>query len=221
MFTRSLTLAAVVLAASVLGAGNAKAEVDPAPVCGDVNLSWSVTAADALAVLRKAVGQPLMLTCSSGVYQATYGNPDDLLESSTHAPGFLLGNALTIETDAWVTHLSLIGRYAGPRVKMGLYTDVGGDPAALVVASDATSLVVGAQEIPVEATHVAVGTYWLLALFDTVASVAFDSTAESSTVKYVSVSSSIDDPLPDPITEAGVIDSYAGQKFNYWLNALQ
>lgn len=221
MFTRSLTLTAVVLAATVLGTENAKADMDPSPVCGDVNVSWSVTAADALAVLRKAVGQPLTLTCSSGVYQATYGNPDDLLDGSSSSPGFLLGNALIIETDAWVTHLSLIGRQAGPRVKMGLYTDVGGNPAALVVASDATSLVVGAQEIPVEATHVAAGTYWLLALFNTQASVAFDSTDDSSTTKYVFVSSSIDDPLPDPITEAGDVDSYVGQKLNYWVNALQ
>ena len=67
----------------------------------------------------------------------------------------------------------------------------------------------------------AAGTYWLLALFNTHASVAFDSTDDSSTVKYLSVSSSIDDPLPDPITEAGDVDSYVGQKFNYWVNALQ
>lgn len=221
MFTRSLTFTAIVLVASVLGVGNAKAEMDPSPVCGDVNVSWSVTAADALAVLRKAVGQPLTLTCSSGVYQATYGNPDDLLDNSSHSPGFLLGNALMIETDAWITHLGLIGRLAGPRVKMGLYTDDGGDPSALVVASDATSVVVGAQEIPVEATHVTAGTYWLLALFDTHASVAFDSMDDTSTVKFISVSSSIDEPLPDPITEAGDVDSYAGQKFNYWVNALQ
>jgi len=37
---------------------------DPAPVCGDVNASNSLSTSDALAVLRKAVGQPVDLDCS-------------------------------------------------------------------------------------------------------------------------------------------------------------
>ena len=52
-------MATAALAAFVFTAESASA----APVCGDVNDTGSVTAADALAVLKKAVGQPIGLTC--------------------------------------------------------------------------------------------------------------------------------------------------------------
>lgn len=51
-----VTLAALALLASPAGA---------APVCGDVNGSNTVTAADALATLKAAVGQSIQLLCSS------------------------------------------------------------------------------------------------------------------------------------------------------------
>lgn len=48
-----------VLLSVVLTAGTAAAQ----PICGDVNETDSVTPTDALAVLRKAVGQPVNLVC--------------------------------------------------------------------------------------------------------------------------------------------------------------
>jgi hypothetical protein len=50
---------ALVLTSAVFGQAVAIA----ASVCGDVNASGSVTAADALSVLREAVGQPVELVC--------------------------------------------------------------------------------------------------------------------------------------------------------------
>jgi hypothetical protein len=53
-------IAAALLFATVLGAESAFA----APECGDVNNSGTVSTSDAQAVLRKAVGQPVMLQCA-------------------------------------------------------------------------------------------------------------------------------------------------------------
>lgn len=55
------TILAAVLTAMVLSAGEAQADE---PVCGDVNDSGSVTVADALFVLREAVGQSPVLQCA-------------------------------------------------------------------------------------------------------------------------------------------------------------
>lgn len=57
-------LASTVLAAAMLLVLPGAAAAGPA-VCGDVNASGTVTSSDALSVLKKAVGQPVMLACAS------------------------------------------------------------------------------------------------------------------------------------------------------------
>ncbi len=70
---------ATALAATIFGAGSAGAS----SVCGDVNDNGEVTATDALSVLRKAVGQAIVLLCAPpGQFPSTgqttaYGTDSD------------------------------------------------------------------------------------------------------------------------------------------------
>ena len=58
--TTTRTVAAIAVTAVLLGAGPAAA----ASICGDVNDSGTVTASDALSVLKAAVGQAVELLCA-------------------------------------------------------------------------------------------------------------------------------------------------------------
>ena len=60
MLAMRSTIVLTTLAVLVLGGRVAGAAVE---ICGDVNVSGSVTASDALLVLRDAVGQPALLSC--------------------------------------------------------------------------------------------------------------------------------------------------------------
>ncbi|HEY2773389.1 MAG TPA: DUF1566 domain-containing protein [Candidatus Binatia bacterium] len=76
------TITVAMVATVLLNAGVVLA-ADPAPVCGDVNNSGNLSASDALAVLKAAVGQQITLQCAppglplgSGQTES-YGRGDD------------------------------------------------------------------------------------------------------------------------------------------------
>ena len=131
--------------------------------------------------------------------------------SSSHSADYLLGTALVVPTDMTMTALALIGKSATGNVRMALYTDSSGAPDALVSETASTSVPVGVLEMPVESVALPAGTYWIMAVFDTTASVgiAFPS---KEVVQYRSLAFS--DPMPATF---GSPSTYTGQVFNYYI----
>jgi hypothetical protein len=139
------------------------------------------------------------------------GNDVEFPDSSNHSPNYLLGSALEIPTDMIVTHLALIGKSASANVKMALYTDSGGAPDSLVAETASAPVTVGADEIPVlKETAVPMGHYWIMAVFDTNASVGIDF---ASTDSYDYRSMTFSNPMPSSF---GAASTGSSQRYNYY-----
>src|SRR5262245_56113713 len=95
-----------------------------------------------------------------------YGETVEFPMGSGHAPNYLLGNPVVVSMGGNVTALALISKDSGQMVRLALYTDGGGGPANLVVATASTPVSTGTMEIPVAPTAIAAGTYWIMGIFD-------------------------------------------------------
>ncbi len=153
-------------------------------------------------------------TFNGGSYTA--GNATDLGGSQNISANFLLGSRLTVPTAGTLTKFGIISRDAGPRVRFGLYTNVGGAPGALVAQSavGGTTLVVGSQEFnpTVAGVTLAAGDYWLMGLFDVGTNVGGEAMPSGVVIDYVSL------PFTGTMPSTfGMPTSYTGSRFNYWI----
>jgi hypothetical protein len=139
------------------------------------------------------------------------GNDKEFSNSSSHSPNYLLGSRLDVKTPMTVTDLALIGKASGPNVRMALYTDAKG-PDALVVEGPETAMVAGVLEMSVDPTPIDAGYYWIMAVYDSTASVGISYPGSGGYYKYVSMSYS--DPMPDPF---GTISTGTNQIYNYYI----
>jgi hypothetical protein len=203
--TRTSLLAA--LAASLFLVASASAS----DVCGDVNDSGELSTSDALLVLRASVGLDVTLICEIGPVADTFGFTTDFVTSDTFGAGFLLGIPIEIDEQATITHFGIISKSSGQQVRFALYTDADDVPQDLVIGSSAATLVGGLQEIPVPATQVAAGTYWLMALYDKEAIVGSDFSGEM-TVRLRAFDFEASFP-----NQFGSDQSYTGDRFNYYV----
>jgi hypothetical protein len=191
------------------------AGAEAASLCGDVNINGQVTTSDALLVLRKAVAQNLQLQCPDFINR--YGDPEDVHKSSLFDKDHLLGWKVAIERASTVTHLGLIAREGGTKVRMALYSDDNGSPGELIVATPETTVLIGSQEIAVADKVVAPGDYWVMAVFDQVTLVAADENAPPGPmVNYRTLT--FGTPLPETF---GPAFSYGETLINYWLKVRQ
>jgi hypothetical protein len=138
-------------------------------------------------------------------------------DASTHSPDYLLGTAFHVPPPGMtVTTLALIGKAAVANVKMAIYSgDTAGAPAQLMVATDPMPVPDGVLEIPVRATRLPAGTYWIMGVYDQEASIGIDyPPADNRIVMYRALDFS--DPMPSTF---GTPETYTGQRFNYYLLA--
>jgi len=63
------------------------------------------------------------------------GDYVDLGSASSKSSGFLSGQAITVAATSTLRSFGLITRQTGTNVSLGLYTDVGGNPSALVASA--------------------------------------------------------------------------------------
>lgn len=140
------------------------------------------------------------------------GNPDEFPLPSDHTPGFLVGTRVTVPMAATVTEFGVIGKMAGPHVRLGLYRDQGGEPTTLVVGTPETALAVGRVEVPVAGTPVAAGDYWLMALYDSEASVGLDQSDPTVPVRFTDAS--FGGGLPPSLF---FTETFFGQRYNYYV----
>ncbi|MCU0638756.1 MAG: hypothetical protein MUF59_02655 [Candidatus Krumholzibacteria bacterium] len=144
-----------------------------------------------------------------------YGKPIEYANGSNHSPNYLLGSKITVPAACTLTHLCVIGKTAGPQVKMALYTEVGGQPSQLVASTPATVLVDGELELAVTPTPISAGNYWFMAVYNTTANVGFLQTNDpNDQVKFFSFTFSSEIPATYPSHS-----TYTGQVFNYYIKA--
>ena len=139
------------------------------------------------------------------------GNDKEFGGTSSHSPNYLLGSRLEVKTPMTVTALALIGKDTGANVRMALYTDAKG-PDALVVEGPETAMAVGVLEMSVDPTPIDTGYYWIMAIYDSTASVGIAFPGSGGVYKYKYMSYS--DPMPDPF---GDITTAEGQIYNYYI----
>jgi len=148
---------------------------------------------------------------SSTVY---YGNYVPLNSSSGHSPNYLLGTSLVVSQASTLDAFGLIVVSSGFQVQMALYTDNNGVPDSLFASSPITTVTAsGVLELDVTDQSLPAGTYWIMAVYSSLASVSYTSST-SATVKYRALS--FGSSLP---TSFGSASGYDGQEFNYFLIA--
>ena len=142
------------------------------------------------------------------------GNTTQFPENSMHGAGFLLGEKVVVSSARTLRQIGLIAIAAGPQFQLALYTDVGGAPGTLVAQTAIGTLTAGTMEVPITAGSVpiAAGTYWIMGIYNTNASIGYTTGASTNVVAYRSLT--FGSALPSPF---GTAMTYTGQSFNYWI----
>lgn len=198
---------------AILAETTAPTEITLQATTGGGALGAGTYSATVAVASSKANNSPQNLAVTFSVL-ARYGFFNEFAQISGHDSNFLLGSRITVPAASTLTHLCLIAKGAGPQVKIGLYTDVGGEPGQLIASTLATTLVAGRLEIPVAETALAAGDYWFMAVYNTTASIGFNTANAAAVVKYTAHSFATPLPatFPTPMT-------YSGQEFNYYIKA--
>src|SRR5262249_11975915 len=132
------------------------------------------------------------------------GNDVEFPAASTHGANYLLGSPLSLSSTATITHLPLISKSSGQHVGMARYTVIARQPGNPVTSTRSTLGTTGVMEIGAPAATVPAGSYWIMGIFDTLASVGIDFTP-TNVVMYTSLTygSPLPNPFPPPATYSG------------------
>jgi len=171
------------------------------------------------------------MTCGAGDYcvgafpgsacatPQALGYYTDLTGASSKTSGFLSGQSISVTATSTLRAFGLITRQTGTNVSLGLYTDVGGNPSALVASAQYGALVVaGRVELPGVAAAgssltLAPGTYWIMVMYDNTTSVAAAPSGGATTSRRV-LSAGWGD-LPTTLT--GTITPQTSVATNYYV----
>jgi hypothetical protein len=154
-------------------------------------------------------------TCISSTCATAYkvGNYTLFSGKSSHASNYLLGSRITLSKAATLVDFGIISVASGPDVTMALYTESGGHPGTLVAYTGSTALSGSDQQIaPNTNASLSATNYWIMAVYNTNASVGIDYSNASVEVDYISFT--YGSSLP---TTFGTPQTYTGQQFNYYL----
>jgi hypothetical protein len=104
------------------------------------------------------------------------------------SPGFLLGFAITVPQQMELTHVGILTRNLAGNVKVGVYSDSGGNPNTKLAQTGATNLPVHSDTmIPVTSpTTLSAGTYWFMATYDGIGTALRSPGNFNVSMKYVS-----------------------------------
>jgi hypothetical protein len=108
--------------------------------------------------------------CNAGCC-SVYGNPTSFGGTGTYTAVSACVRPVTVAAGGTLVDFGIIGITPGVQTVMGLYTDSGGAPGTLVVQTAEAALVDGPLLIPVTATPISAGSYWIAAEFDGTAEV--------------------------------------------------
>ncbi|MFK7931253.1 MAG: hypothetical protein AB8H79_23925 [Myxococcota bacterium] len=147
-------------------------------------------------------------------YTYTMGYWREFSWTSSVAPDYLIGHPVVVTKDVTVVELGIIAKKAKANSKIALYTDVAGQPSALVVGSGLQGITVGHNTFSVPATKIAAGTYWLMVVSDSIG--YHGANSSKNTVYVVNMSASAAFP-----TSLGAPWSYSGYRHNYFMTVFE
>lgn len=152
------------------------------------------------------------ITVTCAATPTVEGAYDDRGQTGLVAGSTLIGNKVTL-TASSITAFGSIGRSASAHIKMALYTDSAGMPSKLVVGTVGTTTVNGRLEIPVTATVVPAGDYWVMAVYDSALDYSYGQQSTNTTT--ASASQTYASALPATFPTSG--SSYSGGTINYYV----
>ncbi len=120
---------------------------------------------------------------------ARYDNTGPGIDISSFETGFLAGIQVYLPGASVLTGFGavLYNATASCSMYLGLYKDVAGTPGALVATVAGPTLVApGGKEVGVPPVDVVAGTYWILGVWDGLASFATNTTTTTTTWRYTS-----------------------------------
>jgi hypothetical protein len=142
-----------------------------------------------------------------------YGNTSALAQQGQLGAGNLLGHTIVTNVSGRLRKLGLISGAAGVAVKIGLYTDVGGQPGNLIAQIPSTNVVAGVNEFALPSPVVLpAGTYWFMAIYSPDGSTLRSATT-TRVVKYIAQPFANALPTTYPATHM----MYTGPDLNYYL----
>ncbi|ARV05624.1 hypothetical protein BTO04_02435 [Polaribacter sp. SA4-10] len=137
---------------------------------------------------------------------------DDFLADDL-SKDFLLGVKFTLAEEGTLTSMNLVGNDSGSGVQMAVYEDLNNVPNNLIASSDLGTVASGVTSLPVAATLLPAGDYWIMAVYeDTGAHSNFSLTATGNPGFYKSVT--YGSAIP---TNGSDFTGYSGIDFLYFL----
>jgi len=197
---------------AILGGTIAPADLSVQPTTSGGTLGAGTYTATISVTSNKANNSPQQVDVTFTVV-AKYGFYTEGASTQDCAPNYLNGNKITVAEASTLTHLCLIGKAAGPQVKLALYMDVSGEPGQLVASTPATTIVDGELEIPVAEAALPAGDYWIAAVYNTIASIGMYNYGVVN--KYVALA--FGSALPGTFPAA---TTATGPGFNYYIKAI-
>lgn len=136
-------------------------------------------------------------------------NGDFILDQSSN---YLLGIQHSLTENGVLHSINMKGTYTGTNIQMAVYTDNGGAPGDLVIASGTALVVGGTVSLPVTATQLYPGNYWIMAVYDSNGEPTFG-TLQTTLVyyKYFAFGGSM------PSTLTGTTSYYSDYEMSYSL----
>lgn len=129
-------------------------------------------------------------------------------------PNFTAGIKCSLNYEATVTSLGLIGKKTGAEVKLALYSDLNGTPNELLAYSDKMKVTNGEMHLKVKPTILPAGDYWIMGVYNEEGSHAFSNNIDLEKTVYYK---SMDFGAKFPASAYG-FESYQGHDFAYFLN---
>lgn len=90
--------------------------------------------------------------------------------STSFSPNYLLGVSFTLLEPGVLNSINLVGNGTGANVQMAVYNDNAGVPNSLIISSGVTTVAGGIVTLPVTATPLVPGDYWIMAVYETMGS---------------------------------------------------
>jgi hypothetical protein len=141
--------------------------------------------------------------------------------SSAFSPGYLLGEKVTVPVSVTLTGIGFQAAAAGVNVVIAVYdaSGAGGAPGKLVAATASTPVGIGPNQIPVPATPLPAGGYWIEADYNANATICHDSTT-TNPIDYITLAWGAAPPTPPATFPAPpTMTSYNSFYASYWVIA--
>jgi hypothetical protein len=135
------------------------------------------------------------------------------------SPNYWFTQAIVVTGDAFLTS---IGIYTvdtpSQNIKLALYTDATGEPGDLLLETAPVAQTTGTTEVPVSATLLAAGVYWLAAIGDNLVDIEGDHTVDDQHMFYYAANFA--DPAPDPWPTASDSDYGMNPSYSWFLGLI-